>query len=227
VQRWLEANRLARAAIDRELAALDELFEGKVFAELADLLPDGAVLYAGNSMPVRDLDTFFRASERHIWFLSNRGVNGIDGVVSSALGAAAALHSAGPLVLVIGDLSFYHDSNGLLAAKQHGLDATIVLLNNDGGGIFSFLPQATEAAEHFELLFGTPHGLDFRPIAEAYGARFTRVRTWPEFREAVGAGIGGRGLHVVEVPTERRRNVALHRRIWPAVSQALRIACGV
>jgi 2-succinyl-5-enolpyruvyl-6-hydroxy-3-cyclohexene-1-carboxylate synthase len=226
-QRWREANRAARVAIDRELAALDELFEGKVFAELADLLPDGAVLYAGNSMPVRDLDTFFRANERHIRFLGNRGVNGIDGVVSSALGAAAALQGAGPLVLVIGDLSFYHDSNGLLAAKQHGLDATIVLLNNDGGGIFSFLPQATEAAEHFELLFGTPHGLDFRPIAEAYGARFTRVRTWPEFREAVCAGIGGRGLHVVEVPTERRRNVALHRRIWPAVSAALRIACGV
>jgi 2-succinyl-5-enolpyruvyl-6-hydroxy-3-cyclohexene-1-carboxylate synthase len=197
---------------------MEELFEGKVFAELAELLPDGAVLYAGNSMPVRDQDTFFPATGRAVRFLANRGASGIDGVVSSALGAAAA--GAGPLVLAIGDLSFYHDSNGLLAARRYGLDATIVLLNNDGGGIFSFLPQASHP-EHFETLFGTPHGLDFRPLAETYGALFNRVATWGEFRAAVRRGLAEGGLHVVEVPTERRRNVALHREIWGAVSAAL------
>lgn len=216
--RWTAADRLARAALATRLAALDELFEGKVFAELAGLLPDGAVLYAGNSMPVRDLDTFFAGSARSIRLLGNRGANGIDGVVSSALGAGAG--GARPLVLVIGDLSFYHDSNGLLAARQHGLDATIVVLNNDGGGIFSFLPQAAEP-EHFEALFGTPHGLDFRPLAELYGATFTRVATWDEFRAAVGRSLQQGGLNIVEVPTERRRNVTLHREMWPVVADLL------
>ncbi len=215
---WRAADRRTRAAIADRLAALDELFEGKVFAELAALLPAGTTLYAGNSMPVRDLDTFFAGGDRAIRLLANRGANGIDGVVSSALGASAA--HAGPTVLAIGDLSFYHDSNGLLAARQHGLDLTIVLLNNDGGGIFSFLPQAAEP-EHFETLFGTPHGLDFRPIAEMYGARYSRVASWEAFRSVVQEGIESGGLHVVEVPTDRNRNVTLHREMWNVVSEAL------
>jgi 2-succinyl-5-enolpyruvyl-6-hydroxy-3-cyclohexene-1-carboxylate synthase len=151
--------------------------------------------------------------------LSNRGANGIDGVVSSALGASAA--TGGPVVLVIGDISFYHDMNGLLAARHHELDLLVVLLNNDGGGIFSFLPQASHG-RHFETLFGTPHGLDFRPAVEMYGGRFERVSGWPQFRAAVGAALAAPGLKVIELPTERARNVELHRRIWPAVSCSLR-----
>src|SRR5262249_23426663 len=138
---WRRTNHLASGVMRARLAELGELFEGKVFAELAEVLPEGATLYAGNSMPVRDLDTFFPACDKAIPFVANRGVNGIDGVISSALGASAT--SAQPVVLVIGDLSFYHDANGLMAARQHGLTLTIVLLNNDGGGIFSFLAQAT------------------------------------------------------------------------------------
>jgi 2-succinyl-5-enolpyruvyl-6-hydroxy-3-cyclohexene-1-carboxylate synthase len=216
-RRWLEANRSAREAIARVLAGIDEPFEGRVFAELADLLPDGSTLWAGSSMPVRDLDTFFPATARRVRLLSNRGANGIDGVVSSALGAAV---DGGPLVLAIGDVSFYHDLNGLLAAKLHALDATIVLLNNDGGGIFSFLPQATNGA-HFEQLFGTPHGLDFRPAVEMYGGRFERVTTWPDFRSAVSTALSAPGLKVIELPTERARNVELHRKVWPAVFSAI------
>ncbi len=189
-----------------------------MFAELAALLPAGALLYAGNSMPIRDMDTFFPGGERAIRLLANRGANGIDGVVSSALGAAAA--ELGPTVLGIGDLSFYHDSNGLLAAMQHHLNLTIILLNNDGGGIFSFLPQAGDP-EHFETLFGTPHGLDFRPLAQMYGAHYERVADWETFRAAVLRGIAAGGLHIVEVPTERARNVTLHREIWQAVSRNL------
>ncbi|HEV8639023.1 MAG TPA: 2-succinyl-5-enolpyruvyl-6-hydroxy-3-cyclohexene-1-carboxylic-acid synthase [Chloroflexota bacterium] len=224
LRRWLEADRAARAAIAGELAGIDEPFEGRVFAELAELLPEGTTLFAGNSMPVRDLDTFFPSSDRAIRMLANRGTNGIDGVVSSALGASVV--SSGPLVLVIGDLSLYHDMNGLLAAKLHRLDATIVLLNNDGGGIFSFLPQAAHA-EHFELLFGTPHGLDFRPAVEMYGGRFERVTEWPAFRDAVGRALRAPGLKVIEMPTERRRNVELHRRVWPAVTAAIHRPDGV
>jgi 2-succinyl-5-enolpyruvyl-6-hydroxy-3-cyclohexene-1-carboxylate synthase len=263
---WREAERRTRETLDRELAEVDELFEGRTMAELADLLPGGSTLVAGNSMPVRDIDTFFQGGERAIRILGNRGASGIDGVVSTALGIAAA--RMGPTVLAIGDISLYHDANGLLAARQHRLDLTIVLLNNDGGGIFSFLPQASLSLHHdrnhdgatftaearrrgddaerresdrpllaagmaqaiperdceenlFETLFGTPHSLDFTHLAALYGARYTRVSGWRQFRDAVSAGIGEGGLHLVEVPTERERNVALHRRLWPAVSAAL------
>ncbi len=215
---WQDLGARARLAIRRHLDALEEPFEGKVFAELSDLLPDGAVLYVGNSMPVRDLDTFFPGVSRRIRFLGNRGASGIDGLVSSALGVAA---SCGPVVLVLGDLSFYHDQNGLLAAKLHALDATIVLVNNDGGGIFSFLPQA-EYPEHFEALFGTPHGLDFRHVATLYGASYSRADSWAGFRSQVREGISSPGLAIVEVRTARDRNVVRHREVWQAVEAALR-----
>ena len=174
---WLEVNRVTRHAIRRHVDGLDELFEGSVVGQLADVLPDGCVLYAGNSMPVRDLDTFLASSPATLRCVSNRGANGIDGVVSSALGASAA--GLGRVVLVIGDVSFYHDLNGLLAARRHDLDLLVVLVNNDGGGIFSFLPQAQADAETFELLFGTPHGLDFRPFATVWrgaACRWSRCR---------------------------------------------------
>jgi len=129
--------------------------------------------------------------------------------------------SDGPLVLVIGDLSFYHDMNGLLAAKRYDLSATIVLLNNDGGGIFSFLPQADDP-EHFEELFGTPHGLDFRHVAELYGLDHRMIDGWETFRSAARESMASRGITLLEVSTDRRANVALHRDLWGAVSEALR-----
>ena len=214
---WIEAERRTQATIATHFTALDGMAEGKVFAELATALPDGATLYIGNSMPIRDLDTFFPSGPRLIRIMGNRGANGIDGVVSSALGASTA---GGPLVLVIGDLSFYHDMNGLLAAKLHGLDATIVLLNNDGGGIFHFLPQAGEH-DVFEAVFGTPTGLDFAPAVAMYGGRMHRPTTWPAFRGALADSLATGGLNVIEVRTEREQNVVAHRAIWPAVSAAL------
>jgi 2-succinyl-5-enolpyruvyl-6-hydroxy-3-cyclohexene-1-carboxylate synthase len=216
---WLRLNAAARRAIDAHLAELDELFEGKVFHCLAEALPASTLIYAGNSMPVRDLDTFLPRSSQPLRCLANRGANGIDGVVSSALGASAA--GLGPVVLVIGDVSFYHDMNGLLAARKHALDLLVVLLNNDGGGIFSFLPQAEAVPENFELLFGTPHGLDFQPFVEGYGGDFVRIQEWASFATAVTDGLRRGGLRVIEVPTERTRNVAQHRAVWGAVAEAL------
>ncbi len=218
---WQRLGANARAAIRRRLDGLDEPFEGKVFSELSGLLPDGATLYVGNSMPVRDLDMFFPTVPTAIRMLGNRGASGIDGLVSSALGAAAGAASGDPLVLVLGDLAFYHDLNGLLAAKLHGLRATIIVLNNDGGGIFSFMPQA-DVPEHFEALFGTPTGLDFRFAAEMYGAGFFRADDWEAFRTRVRQGLASDGLEIVEMRTGRDRNVVLHREVWSAVEAALR-----
>jgi 2-succinyl-5-enolpyruvyl-6-hydroxy-3-cyclohexene-1-carboxylate synthase len=219
---WRGLNDATRDALASHRAALAEPFEGAALAEVAALMPAGGTLFVSSSMPVRDLDAFAPGDARPLRVLANRGANGIDGVVSTALGAAAAARtgSGGPLVLVIGDIAFYHDMNGLLAAKLHALDVTIVVLNNDGGGIFSFLPQASHP-EHFEGLFGTPHGLTFAPVAELYGARYHLVETLDALREATAAGAGGRGLHIVEMRTDRTRNVALHREAWAAVAALL------
>jgi 2-succinyl-5-enolpyruvyl-6-hydroxy-3-cyclohexene-1-carboxylate synthase len=215
--RWHSAQRATRATLTRLIDGFDEPFEGRVFAELATILPDRAALVIGNSMPIRDADTFLAGGPRTMRVFGNRGVNGIDGTISTALGIAAA--GGDPTVLVLGDLALIHDLNGLLAAKLHALNLTIVVINNDGGGIFSFLPQAAYP-EHFERVFGTPHGLDFAPVAQLFGGSYTRCADWSEFRAAIATGLQG-GLHLVEVRTDRARNVALHRALWPAVGAAL------
>jgi 2-succinyl-5-enolpyruvyl-6-hydroxy-3-cyclohexene-1-carboxylate synthase len=217
---WQDADRVTRQTLQHAIQDFNELFEGRVFTELARLLPDGTTLYTGNSMPIRDLETFFWGSEHRLRLMGNRGANGIDGVVSSALGASAGARQHEPTILVLGDLSFLHDLNGLLAARLHQLHLTIVLINNDGGGIFSFLPQ-TAYPEHFEQLFGTPTGLDFRLAVQMYGGQFRRVDTWEQFREAVSRGLNTGGIHVIEVPTERTSNVKMHRQLWERVGAAL------
>lgn len=223
---WLEADGLAARAMDAWLAGLDEPFEGAPFAALARVLPDGSTLWAGNSMPVRDLDAWLPSTERALSVRSNRGANGIDGVVATALGSAAA--GDGPVALVVGDVSFLHDLNALVVARLHGLSATIVLVNNDGGGIFSFLPQAQPGAalpgtglpEHYEELFGTPHGIDPGPAVTALGAEHRRVGP-ADLEAALAASVGRPGVRVLELRTDRARNLALHRDVAAEVQRAL------
>jgi len=226
---WLAADAAADAAIRDALASLasrDEPFEGAVFAELPDALPDGTVLYVGNSMPVRDLDAFLPPTDRSLRVLGNRGVSGIDGLVSSALGAAAA--GVGPVVAVIGDLAFVHDMNALVAARLHALDLTLIVIDNDGGGIFSFLPQAaTERPEvglpeHYEQLFGTPHGVDVLAVARALGAHAADLEPG-RIGEVVGASVGRPGVRVLRLRTDRRRNVQQHRAITAAAVAAVEV----
>lgn len=220
---WQETDQVTRQALSRAITDLPDLFEGRVFTELAELLPAGTLFYVGNSMPVRDMDTFFWPRMHDLRCLGNRGANGIDGVVSSALGASAATIPGGRTVLVIGDLSFFHDLNGLLAAHLHALNLVIVLIHNDGGGIFSFLPQAAYP-EHFERLFGTPTGLHFRPVVEMYGGTFEHITSWDYFENALQTGLAEGRLHVLEIPTERESNVMMHRQLWQVVDRALQQA---
>ncbi len=216
-QRWAKLEKRTREAYDAVLGETDAASEPSVIADLAVVLPNGSHVFAGNSMPVRDIDGFFATHEKAVTILGSRGASGIDGVVSTALGVSA--RSQGPTVLVIGDLSFYHDMNGLLAARRHNLNATIVLINNDGGGIFSFLPQHDQS-EDFETLFGTPHGLDFSHAAALYGVDFQRVETRKQYRDALKASFAAPGVQVIEVRTEREANLKLHQRIWDAVAKA-------
>src|SRR5690625_277409 len=127
-------------------AETTELREDEVIRDLIQLVPADSILFVANSMPVRDVDTFLLQMEKKVKLHANRGVSGIDGTMSSALGVAATTRQR--VTLIIGDLSFYHDMNSLLAAKHYELDITIVLINNNGGGIFSFLPQAQRSEEH-------------------------------------------------------------------------------
>lgn len=216
VEGWVASDAVARDVLRGHIDAFDAPFEGRVFTELQQALPAGATIVAGNSMPVRDLDSFIVASEKPLHLVANRGANGIDGVVSSALGAAAARR--GPVVLVIGDISLFHDLNGLWAARRHTLDLTIVLVNNNGGGIFNYLPQASHPTL-FEEWFATPTGLDFAHAAALFGAKYTVARDWDAFRAALAAGLGG-GFHIVELPTDRAANVAMHQQAWKAAADA-------
>ncbi len=211
-----------RGALRDALDAFDEPFEGRAPAELASALPAGATLVVGNSMPARDMDAFFPALPRDVRVVGTRGASGIDGVVSTAVGAAAA--RGGPVALLIGDLSFFHDMNGLWALKRHGLSLTVLLVNNDGGGIFHFLPQAEMAADQFEQWFGTPHGLEFRGVVEMFGGRFEAVEGHRGWDAQLRTALASKGLTVLELRTDRERNVVLHRQVWAHVSAAVRTA---
>lgn len=223
-ERWRAADAAAAEALAAFESGLDEPFEGAVARALDAALPDGTVVLVGNSMPVRDLDTFLPGSGRPRRLLGNRGANGIDGLVSTALGLAAGQPQ--PVVLVLGDLSFLHDLTALVAAQRLGLDLLIVLVDNDGGGIFSFLPQGSAdrpdlgLPEHYEALFGTPHGLDLRPVATALGATHRRVGRG-DLARGLAACLDRPGVTVLEVNTDRARNVELHRDAFAAVARAV------
>ncbi len=222
---WRAADDAASAAMGAWLAGLNEPFEGAPFPALARALPDGAVLWSGSSMPVRDLDAWLPSADRAITVRANRGANGIDGVISSALGAAA---TGARTALVIGDVSFLHDATALGTARQLGLSLAIVLVDNDGGGIFSFLPQAQPAAaipgtglpEHYEQLFGTPHGTDLPAVARAFGAGHREAGA-RDLTEAIGWALATDGVNVVHLRTDRARNLALHREVAAAVQAAI------
>jgi 2-succinyl-5-enolpyruvyl-6-hydroxy-3-cyclohexene-1-carboxylate synthase len=214
---WLRIASRSRSTIAAELKTVEEIFEGKVFSELSNLLPPKSVLFVGNSMPVRDLDAFYPTSPGEIRFLGNRGASGIDGVLSTSLGVAAV--SQHPLITVLGDLSFYHDMNGLLAAKQFELNVTIVIINNNGGGIFAFLPQHRHP-EYFEKYFLTPHGLTFEAAAKLYGMNYNKVSSWSDFRQVMSNRVNSEGTGIVEVSSDWERNVELHHRISSAVVKA-------
>ncbi len=237
---WRSCDELAAEAILGVLGA-DTLSEPRVASELGVLLAQEATLFVASSMPVRDIETFWPVREDPPRVLCNRGANGIDGIVSSAFGAAAA--ERGPVVLLIGDVALAHDIGGLLAARRLGLKLTIVLLDNNGGGIFDFLPvaESLRADEHdpgagdpgaldpgrpapsdiYTRHIATPTGLDFADAAKLYGLVHERVDHASSFRSALERALASESSTIVEVRGERDSNVELHRRAWSAVRGAL------
>ncbi len=230
---WRSADELAAEAIVPALGD-QHLSEPAVAVELGVLLPAEATLFVASSMPVRDIETFWPVRPDPPRVLCNRGANGIDGTVSAAFGAAA--DSADPVILLIGDVALAHDIGGLLAARRLGLKLTIVLIDNDGGGIFDFLPISRAAMalaadarpttggardDIYTQHVATPSGLDFADAAALYGLGHERVASLPQFRAALERALGAQRTSIVEVRTTRAANVELHEHLWRAVARAL------
>ena len=218
---FLAADSRADVLLAEAFAAAGPLSEPQLAHHVVSALPDGARLVVASSMPVRDVDAFAPGHAARIRVLSNRGLNGIDGTISTALGVAAA--SAAPTVVLLGDLAFFHDLGGLLLSRRSGIGLTVVVANNDGGGIFSFLPIAGVGMA-FEPLFGTPHGLELGHAAALFGARYHRVEQAGELSAALAEGLKG-GVHLVEARLpSRTANVGLHQDLGDRAARAAEAA---
>jgi 2-succinyl-5-enolpyruvyl-6-hydroxy-3-cyclohexene-1-carboxylate synthase len=221
---WLGAEATAQATIERVLAGHPEATEPGIARAVTGELADDVTLFVSSSMPIRDVEWFGHpTSARQV--LANRGANGIDGIVSSALGAAAARPGA-PVVALLGDLAFLYDAGGLLGAADRGLRATLVVVDNGGGGIFSFLPQAAALPpERFEQLFGTPQSADLLGLAAAHGVAGVAVDRAADVVPAVQAGLAAGGVRLVVVRTDRAANVAVHDELHAAVAGEVARGC--
>ena len=201
--------RLDQAGKKQLSLASDEphCFEGRTIRELQKQIPEDGQIFVANSMTIRDFDYFWFSGESKAVLYGNRGVNGIDGTISTALGLAV---NGRPTYLVTGDLSLFHDLNGLAVAKTHNLNLTIILHNNDGGGIFEYLPQ--KGTKHFDYLFSTSQGLDYSGAAKLYGCGYTKISS-PNELSFVLAKIGQEsGVHIIEIPTNREYSRELHKK---------------
>lgn len=203
----------AQAAIDSALAQEDFPTEPGVARALAAALPAATTVWVSSSMPVRDLEWFAAAPDAGIRYLSNRGANGIDGVLASACGAALAGHD--PVVLLTGDLALLHDVGSLQLAGRLRAPLTVVCIDNNGGGIFEFLPVA-QHPPHFEELIATPSGLDLAAIAASFGIGVCAPTNGEEFAQAV------KRPGFVHLRTERAANRELHDRVWLHTARTLR-----
>jgi 2-succinyl-5-enolpyruvyl-6-hydroxy-3-cyclohexene-1-carboxylate synthase len=212
---WLDAERAAREAIERELSGLPAPTEPGLQVALGAIHGDGDIVYTASSMPIRDQEAFLPAADGDALYLCNRGANGIDGLVSAGIGAA---HATGrPTTVVTGDLGLLHDIGGLAALRDASPPVRIVVIDNNGGGIFHFLPQesALEANE-FEALLSTPRGVDVAKVAALFGLPHHRIESLKQLPSALAAGTG-----LIEVPVDRRANVELHRRLAECVAAAI------
>jgi 2-succinyl-5-enolpyruvyl-6-hydroxy-3-cyclohexene-1-carboxylate synthase len=218
-EQWLSAGKRATAAIAATIVSTP-LHEGHVVRALSARLPETGQVFIGSSMPIRAADSFWPLTRSQQRFFGNRGASGIDGLVSSGLGVATG-RSHAPTVLLLGDLSLYHDMNGLWALQRHGIRATLVVCDNNGGGVFNFLPQA-EHQDVFEEIFATPLGLDLSQVARLYGLVYSPVSDRSGLEPAIADAIAAPTPTMVVVRFKREDSVSGHRLCWEAAASALK-----
>lgn len=216
---WISAGKRASAAIAATMVSTP-LHEGHVVRALSAKLPESGQVFIGSSMPIRAADSFWPLARPQQRFFGNRGASGIDGLVSSGLGLATG-RPGFPTVLLLGDLSLYHDMNGLWALQRHGIRATLVVCDNNGGGVFSFLPQA-EHQDVFEEIFVTPLGLDLSQVARLYGLVYSPVSDRSGLEPAIADAIAAPTPTMVVVRFKREDSVTGHRLCWEAAASALK-----
>ena len=205
VKAWQQIEYDSREQLDK-VQEEPTLFEGRTIYMLQHMMPDEGQILVANSMSIRDMDYFWASGRSQARVYGNRGTNGIDGTVSTALGLST---NGKPTVMVTGDLSFFHDLNGLAIGKTHGMNLTIILHNNDGGGIFQYLSQ--KGTDDFDYLFNTPQGIDYSGLATMYGLDYVKVTTNAELEQAMQQYIGTEGIHIIEVPTSKEISRELHK----------------
>ncbi|HSB85887.1 MAG TPA: 2-succinyl-5-enolpyruvyl-6-hydroxy-3-cyclohexene-1-carboxylic-acid synthase [Ilumatobacteraceae bacterium] len=212
---WIAADHVCRSVIDDFLAIETTLSEPGVARAITASIPSGGHLVVASSMPVRDVE-WYGTPRSDVTVHANRGANGIDGVIATAIGVA--IGSGAPTAVLLGDVAFCHDLSSLTALQARGLDLTIVVIDNDGGAIFSFLPQAAAMpADQFERLFGTPHGTDVVEVARAFGLRAYAAKSAQHLAEAFDEP----DTSVVRVASNRGDNVAIHEAVNDAAAAAL------
>ncbi len=193
--------------------SVDRPFEAEVLAELVYHCPEQSIVFCGNSMVIRDVDSFLNGGEQLLTLAGNRGASGIDGNVSTALGMAAV--SDKPVIGLVGDLALFHDMNGLLAARE--LNAVLVVFNNGGGAIFEYLPQAN--LPEFEQYWLTPPALDIAQIAKLYGLSYHRTQNNEQFETALLSSLGSSGVDLIDVIVDRKQSVRRHKAYWETVTR--------
>ncbi|WP_341321125.1 2-succinyl-5-enolpyruvyl-6-hydroxy-3-cyclohexene-1-carboxylic-acid synthase [Solibacillus sp. FSL H8-0523] len=216
IEFWKTADLLAADVISKYGESAND--EGAYVQLMLENLREGADVFVSSSMPIRDIDTFLPVMNRDVQVFANRGANGIDGVTSTALGFSNGRKER-KTYLLIGDLAFLHDANAFIASRYQDCDLTIVVLNNDGGGIFSYLPQAKIEA-HYEELFGTPTALTFEQVAKMYDMEYVNVTTKEQFLATVTAD-KQQSLKLIEVFTNREENVSEHRALWTRINEVI------
>lgn len=213
LERWCALEHGGRSHLDRVLGNIEDLFEPKAAWLLSQILPKNTPLFISNSMPVRDVEWFWTPNTLQLHPYFNRGANGIDGILSTALGIAHRHQQ--PSVLLTGDLALLHDTNGFLVRRYFQGHLTIILMNNNGGGIFENLPIA-EYNPPFEEFFGTPQSINFTHLCQTYGIEYHQIETWEQFRQYLEK-LPHRGIRVLEIRCDRRLDAQWRKQIFTDV----------
>ncbi len=219
INNFLNADKITQRVKSHVIENSKALNEARITSEILSLIPNDSQIMLSNSLPVRDFDSFAQNSEKQITVFNNRGASGIDGITSTALGIRAG--NKRPTVLITGDLAFYYDLNGLLAAKKYSLPLIIILVNNNGGGIFEILP-ISNYGKIFREFFLTPHDLDFSHFVKAFGGNYKKVKSWSDFRTSFKNSFKQKKFTVIEIQTNAAKSLRLRKKFWEEVSKKLK-----